>query len=96
LNVARQPDAIHRRTMSQTPEDERDPQGNKRDESSINTALSLSPMGIGTGIAIGAALGIVLDNIALGIGIGIAIGAGMSGAFIAASGGRGRKSEKEE
>lgn len=37
--------------------------------------------GIAVGVAIGAGLGVAMDNLAMGVGIGIAIGAGIGYAW---------------
>ena len=41
------------------------------------------PMFIGVGIAIGAGLGIAIDNLAMGIGIGLALGVALDAVMLA-------------
>ena len=40
--------------------------------------LTYNLIGWGSGLAIGTAIGVSLNNIALGIGVGVAIGAGLA------------------
>lgn len=52
----------------------------KKQNKYVNPTTSITMI---LGIAFGASLGVIFDNIAIGIGVGIALGAGMSGIAVA-------------
>jgi uncharacterized membrane protein len=69
----------------------------QREQNAVATAgsLSLAPMGIAIGFALGVSVGLLLDNFLIGVAIGLSLGAALSGIMIATSSGRGDQSGPE-
>lgn len=57
------------------------------------TGAAFLSVGIGAGLALGAALGLALDNLALGMGAGLAVGSGLGVALMSAAMAKAKKDQ---